>query len=154
MAQQQHPSKGLMRNPLAQPFRALMNFPSMRFPSFWEDLEEEWSSLSNQQNLSISEDDKSIYIEAALPGLNSNEIDVTLDKGILRIRGEKKEEEDQPNKKYHCKACTSFTYRVALPQQVDERNEPQATYKDGILKLTFAKESSSQTRKITIKGNQ
>lgn len=150
MAQQ--PQKSLMRNPLAHIPRALMNFPMLKFPNLWEDLEEEWNSLSNQQNLTISEDDRSIYIEAALPGLNSKEIDITLDKGILRIRGERKEEEDQPSKKFHCRACSSYTYRVALPQQVDEKNEPQATYKDGILKLVFAKENPSQTKKITIKG--
>lgn len=151
MAQQPQSSKGLLSHPFSQFPRSLMNFPVLRFPALWEDLEEEWGALASQQNMSISEDDKHIYVEAALPGLNPKEIDVTIDKGILRIQGEKKEEETK-NKKIHCRAVRSYSYRIALPQLIDEKSDPSASYKDGILSLTFAKASAAQTRKITIQG--
>jgi HSP20 family protein len=152
MAQQPMPAKStLLRHPLAQLQRSMMNFPMMNLPSMWEDLEDEWNSLAWQQNISMAEDDKSIYVEASMPGLNPSEIDVTLEKGILRIRGEKKEEKEDSSKKIHCRAINSYSYRIALPQQTDEKSDPHASYKDGILKLTFAKATAAQTKKISIK---
>lgn len=150
---QQHPQKNPIRHPLTQLPRSLMNFPMMGFPSLWENLEEEWGSMTNQQNISIMEDEKNIYIEAALPGLSTDEIELTIDKGILRIHGEKKEEKEEASKKIHCRAICSYNYRIALPQQIDEKNDPSATYKDGIIKLTFAKATAAQTKKIAIKGS-
>jgi HSP20 family protein len=132
--------------------QSLMNFPIFsHLPSFLGDMGEEWNWMSQlQQNISLYEDDKNIIAEAALPGLSINEIDVSIDHGILRIQGERKTE-DLTNKKVHCTATSSYSYRITLPQQVDDKAEPKATYKDGVLKLTFAKANGAQTKKINIK---
>lgn len=60
-------------------------------------------------NLSVSEDDKKVYVEAALPGLTPNEIDMTFQKGVLTIRGSKKEEQGD-KKKYYRKASRMYSY--------------------------------------------
>lgn len=72
--------------------QSLMNFPMLsRMPSLWGDMDEEWNWMTQlQQNISLYEDDKHIIAEAALPGLSINEIDVSIDQGILRIQGERK----------------------------------------------------------------
>lgn len=152
MAQQQLQKR--WTNPLSHWPQSLWNFPISRFPSLWEDWEE-WGALPQmlqEQNISMSEDDKNIFVEAALPGLDLKDIDVSMDKGILRIQGERKEEEETKDKKIHSRAISSYSYRIALPQQIDEKSEPKAIYKDGILKLTLVKASATQTKKITVKG--
>lgn len=122
------------------------------FPMFWDDMLSELSDLGNEQTgLTLSEDKKNVYVEAALPGLQLKDIDVTLEKGILWIKGEKKEEEEDKEKKFYRKATSSFSYRLALPNQIDESKEPKANYQDGVLKMTFAKALQSQARKITVK---
>ena len=83
------------------------------------------------------------------PGLKAEEIEVSLDKNVLWIKGEKKEEEK--DKKFYKKASTSFSYRVLIPVEVDESKEIDATYKDGIMKVTFHKISESKPKKINIK---
>lgn len=150
MAQQQLQKRS--QNPFAQFPQSLMNFPMMRLSNFWDDLED-WSSWDQlqQQNISISEDDKNLFVEAALPGLELNDIEVSIDRGILRIKGERKEEECK-DKKILCRAMSSYSYRISLPQQIDDKGEPKAIYKDGILKLTFDKANPAQTRKIAVKG--
>lgn len=40
--------------------------------------------------LSISEDDKKVYVEASIPGVDPKDVDVIFEKGLLTIRGEKK----------------------------------------------------------------
>lgn len=130
-------------------------FPRVRsfFPTLWEDMQDELADLAtNKSGLSVSEDKKNVYIEAALPGLKSNEIEVNLERGILQIKGEKKEEEEDKEKKYYRKSSNSYFYRVALPSTIDEKQEPKAVYKDGIMKISFTKSQATQGKKITFKN--
>lgn len=130
------------------------SYPNLRFPfSLFEDHEEEgWlQSFSDSSGLSVSEDENHIYVEAAIPGIKPEEAEITFDKGVLWIRGEKKEESSDRNKKYYRKATTSFSYRVAVPGNVDEAQQPEATYKHGMLKVTFQKTKKSEPKKISIK---
>ncbi len=125
------------------------NFPRLRLPSIWED-EDDWTPMANMPGgVSISEDDKSIYVEAAIPGIKPEEVEVTFDKGIVWIKGESKEEDK--TKKYYRKAASSFSYRVALPGDVDVNAEPDATVKNGIMMVKFVKSPKSQPKKIPVK---
>lgn len=119
------------------------------FPlDFFGEGEESWD-LTPSSNVSISEDKNNFYIEAALPGLKPEEIEISIEKNVVWIRGEKKEEEKE--KKYYKKAISSFSYRVMVPVDFDEKKEIDATYKDGILKLIFSKIQKSEPKKIKIK---
>lgn len=133
---------------------ALFNFPRLsgRFPALWEDFFGDLRDLgADHSGLSISEDKKNIYVEAALPGLKNEDVDVTLDKGVLWIKGEKKEEQQDKDKKYYRKATSSFSYRLALPNNIDETKEPKANLQNGVMTITFAKAPQSQAKKINIK---
>jgi HSP20 family protein len=130
---------------------SFLTFPSFRFPSLWEEEEEEkYLSLPNiPSGLTVSEDDKKVYIEAAVPGVDPDKIEVTFNKGVLWIKAEGEEEEK--GKKYYRKASRSFSYRVAVPGNIDEKAEPEAVCKNGIMKVTFAKTPEAKPKKITVK---
>src|SRR5271168_4598941 len=70
------------------------------------------------QGLQISEDEASVTVEAALPGLSENEVDVTFEKGTLLIRGEKKETEEDKKRKYYRRSSSSFMYHLTVPGNV------------------------------------
>jgi len=101
-------------------------------------------------DLSVSEDETKVYIEANMPGLEADDIEVTYHKGQLWLRGSKKEEEDK-KKKYYRYASSSFNYRLAVPGNIDEKVEPDAEYKNGVMKVTFKKMSEAQPKKIAVK---
>lgn len=135
------------------------NFPSLRratlgrFPTSWEDWENQLSELFEEQSgLTIYEDQKNVYVEASMPGLTPSDIEITWEKGVLRIKGEKKQEEQDKEKKFYRRSATSFSYQVAVPGQIDETKEPSAGYKDGIMKIAFAKSKQGQAKKIQVKG--
>lgn len=130
------------------------HLPRLLRPSelFFDENEEEWDLVPQEtSNLSISEDKNSIYVEAALPGLSQEDIEVTFDNNLLWIKGEKKEE--KKDKKFYKKAISSFSYRIAVPGDVDEKKEIEASYKNGIMKVTFPKAKKTEPKKITIKKN-
>ncbi|WP_068471193.1 Hsp20/alpha crystallin family protein [Candidatus Protochlamydia phocaeensis] len=135
--------------------RSFFRFPSS-FPSLWEEMEDkmnQWIGWGNETGVSVSEDDQNIYVEAQLPGLKSEDIDISFHQNTLWIKGEKKEEEEDKDKKFYRRARNSFFYQVELPAQIEENTE-QANYQDGILKITFKKTQQSQMRKIPIKSEE
>lgn len=131
-----------------------MNYPAprslWRLPTLYEDLEEDLlSSTTTINGLSISEDEKNVYVEASLPGIDPKDIEVTFDKGVLTVSGEKEEEERK--KKYYRKASSSFSYRALIPGEVDPSQAPTAEAKNGVMKVTFVKVPESQPKKINVK---
>ncbi len=107
-------------------FRSLMFRPFLSFP--YLDDEEFWTTDNmNDSGLSVSEDEKNVYVEANLPGLKSEDIELSFEKGMLLIKGSRKEEQKDKEKKYYRKAINSFCYRVNIPSDIDETKEPEAT---------------------------
>jgi len=123
-------------------------FPAFRMPSVWDD-DDDLQIASTPSGLSISEDEKNVYIDASLPGVDPKDVEITFDKGMLWIKGETKEEEK--GKKYYRKATSSFSYRVAVPGEIDSKKEPEATCNNGVMTVAFAKSPVSQPKKIAVK---
>jgi len=121
----------------------------IRFPSFWDDDDELSLNSAASNGVSISEDEKNVYVEAALPGVNPKDVEVTFDKGMVWIKGETKEEEKE--KKYYRKAVNSFSYRIAVPGELDGQKEPEATCKNGVMTVSFAKSAVKTPKKIAVK---
>ncbi len=121
-----------------------------RLPTIFEDLEDDLLPASTTiSGLSISDDDNNVYVEAAVPGIDPKNVEVTFDKGVLTITGEKEEEERK--KRYYRKASSSFSYRALVPGEIDSNKEPIAEAKNGVMKVTFAKIPESQPKKIAVK---
>jgi HSP20 family protein len=121
-----------------------------RIPARTWDEDEDWGvTTQTQNNLSISEDDTNVYVEAALPGVDPKHVEVTFDRGIVWIKGETNTEEK--GKKFYRKAASQFSYRVAVPGDIDMNKEPVATSKNGVMTVSFVKAPSSQPKKIMVR---
>lgn len=134
--------------------RSLKSLHRNRQPfSVLENIEDDWDlhDFSSPSGLSVSEDDNYVHVEAALPGIRPEEIDMIFEKGILWIKAEKKEESEDKKKKYYRKALSTFSYQIAVPGDIDESKQPDAACKHGILKVAFAKKTSGPSKKIPIK---
>jgi HSP20 family protein len=128
------------------------SFPMMKTPSIWND-EDDWlTTTTTPSGLSVSEDDKHIYVEAAVPGIDPKDVEITYQDGYLWIRGETKEEEKDKARKYYRQSSKSFSYRVAVPGEINEKIEPEASSKHGVMTVTFEKAPKTQPKKIQIKA--
>lgn len=128
---------------------SFFRFPVMRPYSLFDE-DDDFSTPSPTGGLTIAEDEHSVYVQAALPGVDPKDIEITFDKGVVWIKGETKEEETK--KKFYRKATSMFSYRVGVPGDIDISKEPQASCKNGIMTITFAKSLKSQPKKITVKS--
>jgi HSP20 family protein len=103
----------------------------------------------------VSETDKEIRVSAELPGMDEKDIDVSLTRDTLTIKGEKKEEKEDKGKDYYKmeRSYGSFTRSVPLPVEVDT-DKVHATFKKGVLEITLPKTAKAiqETKKIPVKA--
>lgn len=103
-------------------------------------------------SVDISENDTEIKIEAELPGLDEDDVEVSLADNVLTISGEKKaENEDEGENYYHLeRSYGSFKRSVTLSHEVDA-DEIDATFKNGVLQITLPK-LPDDVKKIEVKA--
>lgn len=100
----------------------------------------------------ISETEKEYVISGEIPGVEPKDLEITLTDGILSIKGEKKQESEEKEENYHRfeRRYGSFQRSFRLPENIS-RDKLDASYKDGILKLTLPKSEESEVKKIEVK---
>jgi HSP20 family protein len=118
-----------------------------RWPSVWEEEETEFGG----QQLDVYETDDEIVIKAGVAGVDPKNVDLTFEDGILQIQGQE-EEEEKKGKKYYKKSSRSYRYRVAVPGNVDLKEEPEAEVEKGVISITFKKAEEAKPKKIAVKG--
>ena len=127
------------------PFRDIDKF-------FGED--DDWflpiTKRENTPEMDVYETEDSVIAEVSTPGMSSEDLDVGIDEGVLKIRGERSEEMEDENeeKGYYRKEIRrgAFERVVRLPSNIDEDNI-KARYEDGILKVEIPKTDEVETGK-------
>jgi len=95
----------------------------------------------------------SVEIYAFAPGLDASKIDVTLDRGVLRISGERTSTVPVNDPKVQVytreRGAGSFTRAITLPDDIDPAHV-NASYRDGVLQVSVARRESAQPKRITV----
>jgi HSP20 family protein len=99
---------------------------------------------------SLWEEEGSWKVEVDLPGVNQEDVDLTVEKNSLQITAERKGPSDERKFWYQERAYGRIDRLITLPETVDAENIT-AELKDGVLALTLAKRPESQPRKIQVK---
>lgn len=102
--------------------------------------------------LDVSETQDSFIIDAVLPGLKAEDIDITIQDKVLTIRGEtRKEQSSEKQANYHVmeRRYGRFTRSVSLPTSVNG-DAVRATLENGILHLEVPKADEVKPRKIAV----
>jgi HSP20 family protein len=100
----------------------------------------------------IYETDNAVVVEAPLAGMRPEDVQVSVEKGVLTLRGETKKEHEVEEKNYYRKEVRSGTFyrEIALPAPVLD-DKTAAEFKDGILRITCPKATQSKTNKVDVK---
>jgi len=101
--------------------------------------------------VNVSEDEGNMYVRAELPGVESKDIDISLEGGTLTIRGGRKTVPEKKEISYHRREREAGTFRrsISLPVRVDTE-KVTAESKDGVLKITLPKAAEAKPKKIDI----
>lgn len=97
-------------------------------------------------------DDKDAYmVKAELPGLKKEDIEVSVENGILTIKGERKFEDEEKKENYHRieRRYGCFSRSVSLPGDINS-DKVKASYKDGVLAVEIPKSEKAKAKKVDI----
>jgi HSP20 family protein len=113
------------------------------------------SARSWMPSVDVRESEKAITLEFELPGIRSENIDITSENGVLTVRGEKREERkegEEEGGRYHVveRSYGEFIRSFQLPPGVDEESI-EADFDNGVLTVKVPK-SETQSRRISISG--
>ncbi len=99
----------------------------------------------------IKEEDERFVLKADIPGVDPKDIEITMDDGVLTIKGERKHasEEEANGYKRVERSYGSFYRRFSLPDTADAERVT-AKGKDGVLEVVIPKHEKVQPRRITV----
>ncbi len=99
----------------------------------------------------IREQENSYLLSADIPGVDRENIEITLEDGVLTLKGERREEDATNGQVYRRRerAQGTFMRQFTLPETVDTQNI-SATVKDGVLDVVIPKQAKPQPTRITI----
>ena len=108
----------------------------------------EWSP-----RVDITEDDREFVVKAELPEIKREDVKVTVENQVLTIAGERKQEKEEKNKKYHRieREYGSFSRSFTLPVNATSE-KVSAEFKDGILRVHLPKDGKTVAKAIEIKA--
>lgn len=92
-----------------------------------------------------------VVVETALPGVDQKDVKLSIENDVLTISGQSERKTEVDEKEYYRKEIRSgsFMRQIALPAGIDAE-KAAATFKDGMLKVSFPKLSEPPAKKIQI----
>jgi HSP20 family protein len=106
-------------------------------------------------SVDIFENKDQIVLEAELPGMNADDVNISIENNVLTIHGERKFEKKDKGDNFHRveRSYGSFTRSFTLPPTVSSENA-NAEFENGVLRLTLAKREEAKPRRIEIKAGE
>ncbi len=101
--------------------------------------------------MDIYEDKDNVYVESPLAGVDPNDVEVTVEKGVLTVQGSSQKEHEVEEKNYYRKEVRggSFFRQVALPVPVKE-DIVSAEFANGVLKITCPKAAPTKAKRVQV----
>ena len=103
----------------------------------------------------VEENEQELVVKADLPGVDLNDVEITVAEGALLLRGSREEEKEKKERNYHHveRFFGEFYRAIPLPATADV-DKIEAETRKGVLTIHVPKSAAAQPKKITVKSNE
>ncbi|MDP2926699.1 MAG: Hsp20/alpha crystallin family protein [bacterium] len=114
--------------------------------------EKDWSRAEGQLSIDVYQTDGEVVIESTIGGVKPENLEVTIENGMVQIKGNREKVETVEKDDYLIQECHwgSFSRQFVLPSEVDA-SRAEATLKDGILTVRIPRIQKEKVTKLMIK---
>ena len=148
-----------MRRTAFSPLRelvAMQNDLSRLFGDFFRDAtgqSDETPSGQWHPPMDVSETPDAFVIRAEIPGVEKDQLELSVENGVFTVRGERQREAQQEGESYVRveRATGPFKRSISLPPSADPE-QVAARYRDGVLEVRIGKQEQSKPRRIAVEG--
>ena len=104
--------------------------------------------------IDVVEKEDAFIVKASVPGMNPDDLEITLTDGVLTIKGETKYEEEVDEGNFHMRERRfgQFMRSISLPTNV-KTDAVEADYDKGVLTLTLPKADEVLPKRISVRAN-
>ena len=147
-----------IQNEEANPFLTLHREMNRLFDDVFDRFDSSMPSLLGRlpswPSIEVTASDKEVRIAAELPGLEEKDIDLLVDDDVLTIRGEKRAETEDKDRRFSERYYGRFERVIPLPFEVED-DKAEASFKNGVLTVTLPKSPKAQekAKRIAINGS-
>jgi HSP20 family protein len=141
-----------------EPFRELRQMQG-NLDRLWRDLGHGGGDEGDVESwaipLDVVQEGDNIVVKASVPGVNPEDIDVSIENDVLTIKGHTKEEREHQEGNYLMREqrSGSFYRALRLPDTVDS-DKAQPHYENGVLSITFPRMESKKAKRLQITRGQ
>lgn len=121
------------------------------FDRFWSGQLEPMQLSRWVPAVDISETDDAVLVQAEVPGLDPEDIDVSVADNVLTIKGEKKECREERGENYHRveRRYGTFSRSIQLPTEISVE-KAEAVVRNGVLEIRLPKHEGAKAKRIKI----
>ena len=121
---------------------------SLRFPSTFEDFD----TMTTSVPLDIDETDNEVVVTASIPGINPEEVDISITRDTLTIKGKSEKKEEKKTKTSYVKEISygEFSRVVSWPTEI-QTDKVEAHFENGLLKVVAPKAEEVKPKSVKIK---
>lgn len=118
--------------------------------------DDEYTNTQSAVGMNVFEKDGVVHVEAPVPGIPADKVDVTFTDGQLHIRAKLEETESEKDQKkvvYKMERSVSFEYATAIPTPIDEKSI-EAEIRDGVVYVTAKVAEAAKPKKIAVRSSR
>lgn len=142
------------------PFREIMALRNQmdRMLGEWPEAFSGWGDSESagwlRLPVDVSESDEAYTVRASIPGVNPEDLDISVQNNMLTIRGETRAEQEKEGDRWHIRERRfgQFQRTIALPNNVTP-DQIGAEYQNGVLTLTLPKSEEAKPRRISVRSS-
>jgi HSP20 family protein len=145
---------------IMSPFEEMEHWMEGFFPQWWK---RRWGNMGRESlgkimqefsapSVDVIDRDKEILVRVEAPGINKDDLDISVSDNTLTIKGSTKKEEKEEEKGVYYRreiSTRDINHVLGLPCDV-EPDQAKATFKDGMLEITLTKKENTKRHKLTI----
>lgn len=140
------------------PFREMMTMRDITdrmLDKFFDEPVSEYRSPNWGLALDVAENEDEFIVKASVPGINPDDLDITVTKNTLTIKGEMRHEEETEEERYHLRERRygRFARSITLPTSVDS-DRIEANYENGVLSLHLPKTEEMKPKRIEVRSGE
>ncbi len=105
--------------------------------------------------IEMFETDTEVVVKAALPNIDSKQMEITVTNDAITLKAKTKHEEENKGRNYYTREMQYGTFLRTLPFLTEVKGaDAKATYKDGVLEVTVPKSEGAKATSVKVKVEQ
>lgn len=115
---------------------------------------EDWPELTMTQGLNVYEEHNDVIVEASVPGVPEDKLEITYEDGVLHISGRSEDKKEEKNGKrivHRMQRVSSFEYTTYLPRPIDDKHI-EASVTNGVLTVKAPVAEQAKPKRIPVKA--